>query len=158
MTMVNVERSVDESQCRFVLRPNRSMSWRGTLIFFFSLLAVSGMTAICLTVMGFWMVLPFTGLEMLVLWIGLYIVARRTYECEVIFIAGDTIRIEKGRKHPEHVLTLARVWARVVLERCPKAWYPSRLFIRSHGRAIEVGRFLEEEERQRLAAELTRSL
>ena len=156
--MVNVERNVDEHQCRFVLRPNRSMSWRGTLIFFFSLLTISGVTAISLTVMGFWMVLPFTGLEMLVLWIGLYVVARRTHECEVISIAGDSVRIEKGRKHPEKVWTLARVWARVVLERCPGSWYPSKLFIRSHGRAIEVGRFLEEEERQRLAAELTRSL
>jgi len=66
--------------------------------------------------------------------------------------------VEKGRRYPENQCTLARVWARVVLERCPKQWYPSRLLIRSHGRAVEVGTFLNEEERRRLAEELAQNL
>ena len=104
------------------------------------------------------MVLPFAGLEMLALGTALYVVARRCCEREVISIAADSIRIERGVYYPRRCWTLARVWAQVVVERCPSAWYPSRLLIRSHGRTVEVGRFLNEEERQRLAVELTRSL
>lgn len=156
--MVDMKRNTGEYQCRFVLRPNRSMSWRGSLILFFSLLFISGMTAIGLAALGFWLVLPFAGLEMVALGAGLYVVACRTYECEVISISGDAIRIERGRHYPRQHWTLARVWAKVILERCPKKWYPSRLLIRSHGRAIEVGRFLDEQERQRLAAELIRNI
>jgi len=158
MKMVNVERQIDEKQCRFIVRPNRSLSWRGSVLFFLSLFLVSSVTAITLTLLGFWLVLPFAGLEMLVLAGGLYVVACRCHECEVISIGADAIRIEKGRGAPRQHWTLGRVWARVVLERCPKAWYPSRLFIRSHGQAVEIGRFLGEEERQQLAAELIRSL
>lgn len=156
--MVDVKRSQDKSQSRFILRPNRSLSWQGSLIFFSSLLVISICIAVRFAALGFWMVLPFTGLEMLALGIGLYLVACRCYECEVISIADDSILIEKGRSYPQHRWTLGRGWARVVLERCPKRWYPSRLLIRSQGRAVEVGRFLHEEERERLAAELKRSL
>ena len=156
--MVDIEQTADKYQCRFVLRPNRSLSWRGSLFFFFSLLCISSGIAIGLTLLGFWLVLPFAGLEMLVLGGSLYIVACRCYECEVISINGDSICIERGRHYPRQQWMLGRVWARVILERCPKAWYPSRLLIRSQGRSVEVGRFLQEEERERLAAELTRSL
>ncbi len=156
--MVDIERTSDDYQCRFVLRPNRSLSWRGSLWFFFSLAFISGCVAIGLTLLGFWLILPFAGLELLALGSGLYVVACRCYECEVISISEDSIHIERGRGHPHQHWTVGRGWARVVLERCPKAWYPSRLLIRSHGRAVEVGRFLEEQERERLADELTRSL
>ena len=156
--MVDIQQHADTLQCRFVLRPNRSLSWRGSLLFYFSLLIISSAIAIGLTLLGFWLVLPFSGLEMLALGIGLYVVACRCYECEVISINDDSIRIERGRDYPREQCTLGRMWARVVLERCPRAWYPSRLLIRSHGRSVEIGRFLDEEERRRLADELTRSL
>lgn len=156
--MVDIERTPDDYPCRFILRPNRSLSWRGTLWFFFSLVLISVCIALGLTWLGFWLVLPFTGLELLAVGVGLYVVACRCYQCEIISIGEDSIRIERGRGRPHQEFTLGRGWARVVLEQCPKAWYPSRLLIRSHGRAVEVGRFLEEQERQRLADELTRSL
>ncbi|MFO1429603.1 MAG: DUF2244 domain-containing protein [Candidatus Competibacteraceae bacterium] len=156
--MVDIQQHADTLQCRFILRPNRSLSWRGSLLFYFSLIIISSAIAIGLTLLGFWLVLPFAGLEMLALGIGLYVVACRCYECEVISINDDSIRIERGRDYPREQWTLGRMWVRVVLERCPRAWYPSRLLIRSHGRSVEVGRFLDEEERRHLANELTRSL
>jgi uncharacterized membrane protein len=156
--MVNIESVANDTQCRFVLRPNRSLSWRGSLLFFLSLVLVSSIIAISLTWLGFWMVLPFAGLEMLALGVGLYVVAGRCYEREVISISREDIRIEKGRGYPRQQWTLGRVWAQVVLERCPRQWYPSKLLIRSHGRAVEVGRFLHEEERRHLAAALIQSL
>lgn len=89
---------------------------------------------------------------------GLYLVACRCHEREVICIAADTIRIERGRRKPEQSLTLTRAWARVVLKACPRQWYPSRLLIRVHGQTVEVGRFLVEEERRQLAEDLNRCL
>lgn len=156
--MVDVERNADISVYRFVLRPNQSLSWRESLIFFFSLCLLSGAIATGFALLGLWMVFPFAGLEMLAVGSGLYVVACRCYRCEVIFIAGDFIRIEKGRRYPKQRWMLARVWTQVVLERCPTGWYPSRLLIRSHGHVVEIGRFLTEPERQRLADELTRVL
>lgn len=156
--MVDVQRNADTSGYRFVLRPNRSLSWRGSLIFFFSLCLLSASIAAGFAALGLWMVFPFAGLEMLALGASLYGVACRCHQCEVILIAGDFIRIERGRRYPKQRWMLARSWARIVLERCPTGWYPSRLLICSHGRVVEIGGFLTESERQRLAEELTRVL
>ena len=156
--MVDIKPGDKKAPRRFVLRPNQSMSWKGTLVFFFSLCLVSGSIAITLTIMGFWLVLPFTGLELMLVGLGFYYVAQNCQQCEVIYIDDETIKIEKGKRWPEQEWTLMRVWAHVVLERCPKQWYPSRLIIRSHGQAVEVGHFLNENERQYLAGELRRNL
>lgn len=148
----------DAQQLRFVLRPNQSISWRGLRLFFAALCVVSLSIALALTLLGFWPVLPFAGLEMLAVGAGLYAVARRGQVREVIYIDPQSVRIERGREAPDQQWQLARTWAKVVLERCPKQWYPSRLLIRSHGRSIEIGSFLNEDERQRLAHELGRDL
>jgi uncharacterized membrane protein len=156
--MVDIERSEQKTGACFVLRPNRSISWRGILVFFLALVLVSGSVAITLTVMGYWLVLPFTGLELILVALSLYWASRQSWRREVIRINADTIKIEKGWRYPEQKWILTRVWAQVVLERCPKQWYPSRLMIRSHGQVVEIGRFLNENERNYLASELRRSL
>ena len=156
--MIDIAQNTNDAKCRFILRPNRSMSWQGSLIFFLSLCLVSGTVAIGMALLGYWLILPFAGLELMALGMALYIVVLRCYRCEVIWITNDVIRIEKGRNYPQQRWRLTRVWAQVVLERCPRQWYPSRLLIRCHGRDVEIGKFLNEEERQTLAKELKRNL
>jgi uncharacterized membrane protein len=53
--------------------------------------------------------------------------------------------------------TFQRHWARVVLKQSRGDWYPSRLLLHSHGRQVEVGRFLEEQERLHLGLRLQRA-
>ena len=157
-TMISVQHVNDNTSCRFILRPNQSLSWRGNQFFLFVLAMVCLGVAIPLALMGFWVILPFAGLELAAVACGLYIAARRGQRQEVIDINGDTIQIESGYQQPEKRWVLTRIWARVILERCTKQWYPSRLLIRSRGHTVEVGSFLNEDERQRLASELSRSL
>lgn len=156
--MVAVACDSSESNCRFVLRPNRSLSWRGTVIFFSSVFAVYLAITLPLAAMGLWLVLPFAGLELLVLGICLYITSQKSSQCEVISVGGETIKIESGRRRPERCSEFDRHWARVELVRSPLRWHPSRLTIRSHGRQVEVGSFLSETEREDLARELRRAI
>ncbi|MFO1353035.1 MAG: DUF2244 domain-containing protein [Gammaproteobacteria bacterium] len=156
--MIDIEKHPQRSEYRFVLRPNQSLSWGETRWVIGGFGMVLAAIGIWFSAQGFWLVLPFAGLELLIVWGALYAVARRCHEREVISISVDLICIEKGWRQPERQWILTRLWARVVLERCPKQWYPSRLLIRSHGRAVEVGRFLNEDERQHLAIELSRRL
>ncbi|HCK81521.1 MAG TPA: DUF2244 domain-containing protein [Candidatus Competibacter sp.] len=156
--MVAVECGLKECQYCYVLRPNRSLTWRQNLLFLGGLSGVTLVGMAPLVAMGFWPVLPFAGLELLVVGIGLYRVMCRCHECEVIYVAADSIRIERGRRGPRQSWVLTRAWTQVVLKVCPRQWYPSRLLIRGHGRSVEVGRFLVEEERKKLARDLARCL
>jgi len=156
--MVALQHDTAECQYCYILRPNRSLSWRQNLAVFSGLCAVTLASVVPLVAMGFWLVLPFAGLELLVVGIGLYVAICRCHECEVICVAADSIKVERGRRGPRERWVLGRAWAQVILKACPRQWYPSRLLIRAHGRSVEIGRFLVEEERLKLARELSRCL
>lgn len=142
----------------FVVKPNRSMSWQSLMLVYAGIAAVTLTIGVSFYLIGLTLILPFSGIEILALGVALYISASRGAEQEVILIDSDTIVVERGRKHPETREVFQRAWATVVLERSWNSWYPERLMIRSHGRQVEIGKFLNEQERQGLALELGRIL
>jgi len=107
---------------------------------------------------GLPLVLPFAGLEVIVLGVALYLSAVRGSVREVIRITEAAVVYEAGRATPVVTCTFPRHWARVVLEKPPGDWYPGRLLLRSHGRQVEVGGFLEEQERRHLGLKLRNAL
>jgi len=142
----------------FVVQPNQAMSWQALLLVYLGIAAFSITIAISFYVIGLTLILPFSGLEVLALGAALYVCAWRGGVREVITISDDMITIESGRDAPETRHEFQRAWAKVVLERSWNSWYPSRLLVRSHGREVEIGRFLNEQERQGLALELSKAL
>lgn len=146
-------RTSDRQYC-YVLRPNCGLYWRTTLWVYVGLSTICLGIALGFTLMGFWPILPFAGLELAALGIALYVSARRGRCREVIRICGDEVRVEKGVRGPEQswVFDIAR--SEVMLLASPHCWYPSRLLIRSRGATVELGAFLTDEERASLATEL----
>lgn len=140
----------------FVLRPNRSLTWRGALIVFWVIFAIYAVIGLAFATVGLWLILPFAGLELIALGIGLYIVSHRTSRCEVISVDREKVEVQQGRLKPEQIKRFDRAWAWVRLEPGSHRWHPSRLLIGSHGRGVEVGSFLNESERLGLARELQR--
>ena len=140
-----------EGDRTFVIAPNRSMTWKELLLAYCIISGVSLAIAGYFWVQGLTLVLPFSGLELLALGAALYITAWRGGAQEVITIAGDSVSVETGRNRPDQRQDFQRYWTRVVLRRPWVAWHPSKLLLCSHGREIEVGRFLNEEERRGLA-------
>ena len=139
-----------------MVMPNRAMPWQHIMMIY---LLVSGVTisiAFSFFTQGITLILPFAGLELLALGVVLYISAWRSNIKEVVNVNEEKIRIEIGRDVPEKIYELDKAWANIVLERSWNNWYPSRLLLRSHGRQLEIGKFLNEQERQCLAIELSK--
>jgi uncharacterized membrane protein len=146
------------SDCRWIIRPNQSLSWRG-------LKRVYAVVALCLlgisvafALHGLWPVLPFAGLELIALGAAFYLCFVRSQWREIVSIDADIVRVEKGRRQAEEHWECPSVWARVQLEKSPLAWYPSRLMIAYQGRRVEIGGFLNENERASLADALRRGI
>ena len=146
----------DDSECsrRFLIRPNCSLPWCGVVRFYSGMLFISFGIAIGFALKGAWLILPFAGLEMLVLGIALYTVARRNNRWQAISINRDSVDIVEHGTGQQQKQTFQRAWARVIHERASIKGHPSRLFIRSHGRSVEVGGYLNESEKKTLAYEL----
>jgi uncharacterized membrane protein len=146
----------DRDGLRFTLRPNGSLRWRAAKWSCAFVIALTAGVATWFTLRGAWLVLPFAGAEMVVLVTALYLSCRWSRRTEVLLVDADTIVFQRGRDRPLEEHRFQRAWARAVLVRDPKGWYPSRLLLRSHGRSVEVGSWLVEEERLELAEELAR--
>ncbi len=107
------------------------------------------------TAMGYWPVLPFAGAEMLLLGWALRANMQRRFQRESIHITETEVVIEDAQATPPRIV-FPRHWARVKIRRPKSTLHRGQLIIESSGRGREVGKFLTEEERRQLAAELQR--
>lgn len=143
---------------RFVLRPQRSATWRENLWLVAAVALPAVTIALAWTAAGFWPILPLCGLELALLTALLYRVSHSLLAREVLVIDDDRITIEAGHREVERRFELGRHWAQVILQPARSEWHSSRLLIREAGRAIECGRFLTNEERAELAEQLRRAV
>ncbi len=164
--MVISDSCPDTQVRRVVIRPNRSLSWRQSMMFLGAIAVPLLLISSVLAVQGFWPVLPFAGLELAALFACIYVVSHAAQRCEVVSIGESVVTVEKGRDRgrcpekggPEERVEFARGWVRVELARNASDWYPHRLWIGASGRRVEIGEFLVDEEKTELAAELHKLL
>ena len=147
---------MDASQQRLVIAPNCSLNPRGALLFFGGTCVVSFGVGGLMASLGFWPVLPFAGLEMLLLGWALKSSLSRRHCSQTITVTDTDVSVESRDRATYVQVVFPRHWAQVKLRRPVSRLHPSRLTIDSHGRCCELGSFLTEEERQGLAARLQR--
>ena len=139
---------------RIELQPNCSLKPAGARLFFISTCLFSLGFALFFVFQGFWPVLPFWALEMLALGLALNASLRNGTYTQTVLITESQISLVTRSRHGAQKQEFARHWAKVRLRSSRLPQHPSRLTIESRGRAFEVGSFLTEEERCRLANRL----
>ncbi len=106
------------------------------------------------TLAGAWLVFPFAGAELVALGAAFYILHRHSGDYESLVIAGDDLAIEKRIYNRISRVVFHRYWARVVLCETPSG--EKRLWLRSHGKEVEFGRYMNNDARLILASQLKR--
>ena len=142
----------------FVVTPNCSMSWQENKILIVSLAIVCFGIAGAFAMRGLWVILPFAGLEIIMLTGILYWSSLRASRCEVISIDADNITVEVGRKKMRQLHSFQRAWTSVELYPPVMPNRQGRLVMRSKGKELEVGACLTDQERNSLAASIKRAL
>lgn len=134
------------------------MSWRGNVYLALSFGAVGCLFGLGLALQGYWLVLPFAGLEALVVLCSLRAVWRRLERREVITISDQSIRVEWGRKEPEQSIEFNRHWARLEFDLPDSPFETGTLRLRCHGRSVVLGNALGREEKKTLHVSLKENL
>ena len=135
---------------RIEVRPNCSLTVRGTQVFLLTALVASLVPGIVLTAQGFWPVLPFAGLEFLALVSATWWSLRKGRYREVIELRDDRVTIDKF-SHAGHDRTEVPVhWCRVCLLAGKHRWSPRKLVLRSGMEECEVASCLTDSERVQL--------
>ena len=152
--MVNISKVESGDAFRIVLSPNCSITWNELVIFYLFTCVVAIAIGLFFTFQGMWLVLPFSGLEMLALGIGLYVTSRKVYRKEVITLDPDRTRIEKGVQRVVQSWEFKTPWVRIIDEPTGARNPARRLAIGMHGAVVEVGSFLANSEKDELAFQL----
>jgi uncharacterized membrane protein len=140
---------------RIELAPNCSLTPATAAAFFASICVFSGGLALLFTWQGFWPVLVCWSLEMLGLGLALQAGLRRRFYSQTVLVTESRISLETRSPAGVAIQEFARHWAKVRL-RTPRARRsPCRLMIESRGQAFEVGSFLTDAEKSRLASRLS---
>ena len=147
---------MDVAPLSIEIRPNCSLTVRGARLFFASACVLPFGIGGLLALRGFWPILPFSGLEMLLLAWALKVSLERRFHSQTITVTDSNVSVESRQRLQTERVVFPRHWAQVKLRRPAASLHPSRLTIESHGRQCELGSFLTEEERRGLALRLRR--
>lgn len=154
MAVIEVEKkgiaNAAGSMARIVVLGNLSMSWQANLLLAASIAVVSLGIAIALATLGFWMVLPFAGLEVIFVSSCLYWTVRKISRQEVITVDEQLIKLEWGYNKPEISVSLPRRWSQLKYS-CHKGPFDVGLLsLQAHGRRYPLGTSLGRAEKKEL--------
>jgi uncharacterized membrane protein len=135
-----------------LLYPHRSLGRKGYAILIGGTAAIVSLYGIVFLVLGAWPIFGFLGGEWLLFWFLFTRHHRGDDRRERIRLYADHLLLERSDRRGASAERLQPYWLNVVLERAEAP--DSALYLRSHGRSIEVGAFLSPQERRDLAAEL----
>lgn len=143
----------DEAEFSIVCKRNASLTPAERRWVFRSIVALSLGIASGFAAVGAWPVVPFAGLELAALFFAFREIARHEQDSETIVIAGDTVSVETVHAGEHRRVEFNRYWVQVVVEE-GSSLGTARVWLRSHGRLVQVGRHLPQEQRLSLAREL----
>jgi uncharacterized membrane protein len=137
----------------FHSRPCCSLTRRQAHRVFWALASVCFGVAIAFSALGYWLVLPFAGLEVGLLAWAFEAMRDRERNFETLTIDGDAVVLEWSNGRQQGRRELNRQWTRVESD-CSAPGRNCRISVRSHGRVTEIGVYLSDEARLQLAATL----
>jgi uncharacterized membrane protein len=140
-----------------VSRRNDSLGSRWRWRVFAVLCAASSGLALGFAAIGAWMVLPYSALEMAVLYWAFRWIERHAADWERVAVCDDRVIVEQQRAGVRMRQEFNRYWARVEVE-AGGFNRPPRLKLRFAGREVPFGEALPTVERAILARRLRRAL
>lgn len=140
-----------------VSRRNDSLGSRWRWRLFASLCVVSFGLALGFAAVGAWMVLPYSALEMAVVYLAFRWFERHAADWERVSVCGDRVIVERERAGLRWRQEFNRYWLRVEAEEGAFNG-PPRLTLRFAGQGVSFGEELPAAERAIVARDLRRAL
>ena len=146
-----IKKRITKDALSLTLTPNKSSTVQQNLIFFGFLSVLCLTFAIGFFVLGATMILPFAGLEIMLLFVILRVNRNWLNQSEKIYLDKLYVKLEKGKND----ITFDRFLSKfsIVDHKTKK-----RIFITGNNQKVEIGSFLNEEEIEELIALLKKKV
>ena len=151
--MIKIEETT-ENNFLIEISPNYSLRGWNRVIFLGSLAFICLSIGVFFFIMGAGLILPFAGLEVILVLTCFYISFRWSQQKEVVYISNEKIKLEKGRLIKEKTWEEYRSF--VVLEVEKNQYNSDEFCFQSKGKRLYFGSFLNDEDKTILKDELKR--
>ena len=131
-------------------RLNQKSLFIGVLI----LSSVVVLISIIFALFGAWLILPFAGMEILLLATGAMIAGSHAHDADLLVISQKHVHLTKRRRSNRSVNSYVRHWTYASMEAGKTGHEPSRLLLGSHGENQEIGEYLTESSKRILCQQL----
>jgi len=140
--------SHDQAKLQIILKPNRSLNWRGNQLLIASFAVIALLITTVFIIAGAWVIAPFAGLEILLLSTALYYVCWKLNFQQVISIVDQRLVIEKGYYKPKQRWSFDRDNIAVAVKDKDHPWdaIEIMLFTKTGTDKIPIGEFLNKED------------
>jgi uncharacterized membrane protein len=149
---------VPQAKTVWLMKRNCSFTPKQVGIFYLSMVCFSGLITTYFWLIGAWMVVPFTLIELSVLGIALLIYARHARDYEKITLQNSELVIELNLGYKKSLTQWNAPWVRV---KDPESLYDRKkdlVILESGAQTISIGQFILAEKRHDLAKEIRQAL
>jgi len=150
-----IETALIDGVKQITLSPNKSMSWETNKKILMVMFAVNMTIAGGWVYMGAWPVLPFAGLEVALVGVGMYYASWKLNFKEVIRVHEKELVLQKGVYFPKQEWSINMNQARVLKIPSKYRMSPAKFFLVCNEVKVEIGSFLNLKEKKQLALELS---
>lgn len=139
---------------RWVFRRNCSLSPKQLLQWYLSLCAITLVVATGFLLAGFWIVLPFAGIELLLVGTAFVIYARHAADYEMIELQPNQLILVMADSTKLTQLEWSPQWAKLSYN----GKYKAPLLFSHRGQQVKIGKFIAEKDKSALHRELKAAL
>ena len=139
--MITPALNIDGFTGHILIEPNRPVSWQDNVRFIKIFTLVSFIISCFAFYKGFHLVMPFSGIEVIFIYICLYMVYKHYTVCQVIHFTKNNVIIQTADRNSEQSVEYQRYWSKFHIDNQVNYNIP-RLTICSKGKFTEIGQFL----------------
>jgi uncharacterized membrane protein len=131
---------------------NRSLSKRGRGLWLMLIAAPVLVVALGAATVGAWLILPFAGFEVFLVWLAFYVVGQHDADYELLVVTQREFRWERRDGLKTEKLEGSRDWAR--LSRTGKKFESNTIQLLYGGNKVTIGRLMSSAERRKLGTQM----
>ena len=147
--------TIDNASFFLEMRPNRSLTPTERQQWFLLIACTTILFAGVATAIGAWMVLPFAGFEILLLWCAFKLIGRHDGDYEWVQVSGRQFFWSRCECGQVEMLSGNAAWAQIfAIARYGRV----EVGLRYQGRTVLIGKMISDEQRQSLCRNLARVL
>ena len=151
MIKVNRKTVGEDTITTLILSPDRSLDWDGNKRVIWSLGSICIGIAMGFTIIaGAWVMLPFAGLEVLILSLALYYVSWKLSYRHILTLNNKQLIIEKGVYRPKGKWVWEKQATRLVTTTAKHDWEAHGLALINNNEKVNIGDFLSQSDSNEL--------